>query len=146
MSFNTFSSLTLFLFNVIRMFRKVPMLTVDGDDNIQLKGSSNYKIYMNGKPSNLLSGSNASQVLKSMPASSIKNIEVITDPGSKYDAEGVGGIINIVTAKNAIQGYTGSVRANVSTLGRLGAGGYISLKAGKLGLTANYGYNRENSP
>ncbi|MFA6877067.1 MAG: TonB-dependent receptor, partial [Parabacteroides sp.] len=132
--------------NALDMFRKVPMLTVDGDDNIQLKGSSNYKIYMNGKPSNLLSGSNASQVLKSMPASSIKNIEVITDPGSKYDAEGVGGIINIVTAKNAIQGYTGSVRANVSTLGRIGGGGYLSLKAGKLGLTANYGYNRQNSP
>jgi len=132
--------------NALDMFRKVPMLTVDGDDNIQLKGSSNYKIYMNGKPSNLLSGSNASQVLKSMPASSIKNIEVITDPGSKYDAEGVGGIINIVTAKNAVQGYTGSVRANVSTLGRIGGGGYLSLKAGKLGLTANYGYNRQNSP
>ncbi|MBP3518146.1 MAG: TonB-dependent receptor [Parabacteroides sp.] len=132
--------------NALEMFRKVPMVTVDGEDNIQLKGSSNYKIYMNGKPSNLLSGSNASDVLKSMPASSIKNIEVITDPGSKYDAEGVGGIINIITTKNALQGYTGTVRANASTLGSFGGGGYVSLKAGKLGVTANYGYNYRNSP
>ena len=95
---------------------------------------------------NLLSGENASDVLKSMPASSIKNIEVITDPGSKYDAEGVGGIINIITSKNAMQGYTGTVRANASTLGSFGGGGYVSLKVGNLGLTANYGYNNRNSP
>ena len=132
--------------NALEMFRKVPMITVDGEDKIQLKGSSNYKMYMNGKPSNLLSGENASDVLKSMPASSIKNIEVITDPGSKYDAEGVGGIINIITSKNAMQGYTGTVRANASTLGSFGGGGYVSLKVGNLGLTANYGYNNRNSP
>ena len=132
--------------NALEMFRKVPMITVDGEDKIQLKGSSNYKIYMNGKPSNLLSGENASDVLKSMPASSIKNIEVITDPGSKYDAEGVGGIINLITSKNAMQGYTGTVRANASTLGSFGGGGYVSLKVGNLGLTANYGYNNRNSP
>lgn len=132
--------------NALDMFRKVPMVTVDGEDKIQLKGSSNYKIYMNGKPSNLLSGDNASDVLKSMPASSIKNIEVITDPGAKYDAEGVGGIINIITTKNAIQGYTGTVRANASTLGSVGGGAYLSVKAGKFGVTGNYGYNYRNSP
>lgn len=132
--------------NTLDMLRKVPMITVDGEDKIQLKGSSNFKIYMNGKPSNLLSGSNASDVLKSMPASSIKNIEVITDPGAKYDAEGIGGIINIITTKNALQGYTGTVRANASTLGSFGGGGYVSLKVGNLGLTANYGYNNRNSP
>ena len=132
--------------NALEMFRKVPMVTVDGEDKIQLKGSSNYKIYMNGKPSNLLSGENASDVLKSMPASSIKNIEVITDPGSKYDAEGVGGIINIITTKNALQGYTGTIRTNASTMGSFGGGGYVSMKAGKFGITANYGYNHRNSP
>ncbi|WP_099464354.1 MULTISPECIES: outer membrane beta-barrel family protein [Parabacteroides] len=132
--------------NTLDMLRKVPMITVDGDDKIQLKGSTNYKIYMNGKPSNLLSGENASDVLKSMPASSIKNVEVITDPGAKYDAEGVGGIINIITTKNALQGYTGTIRANASTLGSFGGGGYVSLKVGKFGITANYGYNNRNSP
>lgn len=132
--------------NTLEMLRKVPMVTVDGEDKIQLKGSSNYKIYLNGKPSTLLSGDNASDVLKGMPASSVKDIEVITEPGAKYDAEGVGGIINIITSKNALQGYTGTIRTDVSALGRMGAGGNISLKAGKFGLTANYNFRYQNNP
>ncbi len=128
------------------MLRKVPMVTVDGEDKIQLKGSSNFKIYLNGKPSNMLSSNNASDVLKSMPANSVKNIEIITDPGAKYDAEGIGGIINIVTTKNSLQGYNATINANASALGRFGGGGYFTTKVGKLGLTANYNYNRYNSP
>ena len=65
--------------NVLDLLRKVPLVTVDGEDNIQLKGSSSFKIYLNGKPSNMISN-NPSQVLKSMPANSIKDVEVITDP------------------------------------------------------------------
>lgn len=126
--------------NTLEMLRKVPMVTVDGEDKIQLKGSSNYKIYLNGKPSNMLSSDNASDVLKSMPANSVKNIEVITDPGAKYDAEGVGGIINIITTRNALQGYTGSVNAEAGSFGTYRGGGYITTKIGKVGLTANYNY------
>ncbi|MDR3140426.1 MAG: TonB-dependent receptor [Tannerellaceae bacterium] len=132
--------------NTLDMLRKVPMITVDGEDKIQLKGSENFKIYLNGKPSNMLSGNNASDVLKSMPASSVKNIEVITEPGAKYDAEGVGGIINIITSRNALQGYTGTVRADGSLLGRFGGGGNLSVKAGKFGITGNYNYRYQNSP
>ncbi|MDR1161697.1 MAG: TonB-dependent receptor [Tannerellaceae bacterium] len=132
--------------NTLDMLRKVPMITVDGEDKIQLKGSENFKIYLNGKPSNMLSSNNASDVLKSMPASSVKNIEVITEPGAKYDAEGVGGIINIVTTRNALQGYTGTVRADGSLLGRFGGGGNLSVKAGKFGVTGNYNYRYQNSP
>ena len=126
--------------NTLDMLRKVPMITVDGNDEIQLQGSTNFKIYVNGKPSNMMNN-NPADVLKSMPASSIKDIEVITDPGAKYDAEGVGGIINIITTKNAFEGYTGTVRANASTLGRFGGGAYVSAKFGKFGITANYNYN-----
>lgn len=130
--------------NALEMLRKVPMITVDGDDQIQLKGSSNFKVYMNGKPSNLVTN-NPSEVLKSMPANTIKNIEVITDPGAKYDAEGVAGIINITT-KSALQGYTGTVSANVDDQGSVGGGGYVSLKVGKFGLTGNYNYNYRRNP
>lgn len=130
--------------NALDILRKVPMITVDGDDKIQLKGQTNFKIYMNGKPSNLITN-NPGDVLRSMPANSIKNIEVITEPGAKYDAEGVGGIINIIT-KSALQGYTGSVRANADNFGGLGGSAYITLKAGKFGVTGNYGYNYRNSP
>ena len=126
------------------MLRKVPMVTIDGEDNIQVKGSTSFKIYLNGKPSNIIT-KNPTDVLKSMPANSIKKIEVITDPGAKHDAEGVTAILNIVT-QSALQGYQGSVRASVNTLGRIGAGGYISSKIGKLGVTANYNYNQYGTP
>jgi hypothetical protein len=106
--------------NVLDLLRKVPMVTVDGEDKIQLKGSTNFKIYLNGKPSNMITN-NPSQVLKSMPASSIKNIEVITEPGAKYDAEGVGGIINIITDKRIDDGYSGSAGANTDIRGGYGA-------------------------
>lgn len=72
----------------IQMLRKVPMVTVDGQDNITVKGSSNFKVYVNGKPNTMMSN-NPKEVLRSLPASSVKSIEVITDPGAKYDAEGV---------------------------------------------------------
>ena len=76
--------------SVLEMLRKVPLVTVDGEDNIQVNGSSSFKVYVNGKPNNMMSN-NPTEVLKSMPANSIKHIEVITNPGPKYDAEGVGG-------------------------------------------------------
>ncbi len=131
--------------NVLDLLRKVPLVTVDGEEEIQLKGSSNFKIYLNGKPSNMISG-NPSQVLKSMPANSVKDIEVITDPGAKYDAEGVGGIINIVTDRRADDGYTGSVGANGDTFGGYGANAYLATKYGKIGFTGNAGYYQYRRP
>ena len=83
---------------------------------------------------------NPSQVLKSIPASSIKKIEVITDPGAKYDAEGVGGIINIVM-EHALNGFTGTVRGSVNSKGGYNGGAYLSTKKGKFGLTTNLNYN-----
>lgn len=131
--------------NVLDLLRKVPLVTVDGEDEIQLKGSSNFKIYLNGKPSNMISG-NPSQVLKSMPASSIKDIEVITDPGARYDAEGIGGIINIITDKRADDGYSGSVGANGDTFGGYGGNAYLATKYGKVGFTGNAGYYHHARP
>ena len=132
--------------NTLEMLRKIPLLSVDGEDNIQLKGSSNFVIYLNGKPSNLLKGQNVSDVLKSMPANTIKNIEVITDPGARYDAEGISGIINIVTTRNVFQGYQGSVAANSNTFGAYGGNMYLTAKTGKLGLTGNFSYNNNRRP
>ena len=132
--------------NTLEMLRKVPLITVDGEEKIQLRGSSNFVIYMNGKPSNLFSGQNVSDVLKSMPANSIKNIEVITDPGARYDAEGIGGIINIITARNLFQGYQGSVSANAGTFGSFGGSAYLTAKFGKFGLTGNFSHNNIRRP
>jgi outer membrane receptor protein involved in Fe transport len=129
---------------VLDMLRKVPLVTVDGEDNIQVKGSSSYRVFINGKPSSM-TATNPSQVLKSMPASSIKSIEVITEPGSKYEAEGLGGIINIVTEK-AMGGYTGTVNAGIDTRGGYNGGFYFSTKTGKLGVTANLNYSKQFQP
>ena len=128
--------------NTLDMLRKVPLVTVDGDDKIQLKGSSNFKIYMNGKASGM-TANNPSQVLKSIPASSIKSIEVITEPGAKYDAEGIGGIINIVT-DHSLNGLTGTVRGGADTKGGYNGGLYLSTKIGKFGLTTNLNYNSQH--
>ena len=72
---------------VMDMLRKVPMVTVDGEDNIKVKGNSSFKIYKNGHLDPSLT-QNAKEILKSMPASMVKRIEVITDPGAREDAEG----------------------------------------------------------
>ena len=116
--------------SILEMLRKVPLVTVDGEDNIQVNGSSSFKIHVNGKPNNMMSN-NPKEVLKSMPANSIKYIEVITSPGAKYDAEGVGGILNIVTVGGGFEGYTATFRANASNYGA-GAGGYAMVKQGKI--------------
>lgn len=129
---------------VIEMLKKVPMVTVDGQDNIRVNGNSSFKIYVNGKPNNMMT-KNPKEVLKSMPASSIKKIEVITNPGPKYDAEGVGGILNIVTEGNGPEGYnaTFSGRANNSSYG---GGLYATVKQGKLTMSVNYNASSNHSP
>lgn len=129
---------------VMEMLRKVPLVTVDGEDNIKVNGSSSFKIHVNGKPNNMMSN-NPKDVLKSMPANTIKHIEVITSPGAKYDAEGVGGILNIVTVGGGFEGYTATFRASGSNRGA-GAGGYATIKSGKLILTGNYNYNYNTTP
>ena len=132
--------------NTLDMLRKVPMVTVDGDDRILLRGQTNFRIHLNGRPSPMLSGQTVSDVLRSMPANTIRSIEVITDPGARYEAEGVGGIINIVTSRNLFQGYQGSVAANAGTFGSFGGNTFLTSKIGKLGLTANFSYNNNRRP
>ncbi|OCX52729.1 TonB-dependent receptor [Mucilaginibacter sp. PPCGB 2223] len=134
------------VYSVLEMMRKVPMLSLDGDDNIKLKGNDNYKILINGKPSSMVAR-NPKDVLRAMPASSIDRIEVITTPPAKYDAEGLVGIINIVTHKTIDNGYNGSV--NISgrfPVGGPGLGGSLTLKQGKFGLFVQSGGNTYNSP
>ena len=120
---------------VLDMLRKVPMVSVDGQDKITVNGSSNFQVYVDGKPNQMLS-QNASTIFKMMPASSIKNIEVVTNPGVKYDAEGVGGVLNITTNKAATggasmaDGYYGNVMLMATNLGA-GAGVSTSLQKGK---------------
>lgn len=127
--------------SILEMLKKVPMVTVDGQDNIQVNGSSDFKIYKNGRPDNTLSG-NPSQVLKSIPANMVEKIEVITEPGAKYDAEGVNGILNIVMKSDSrIDGIMGSLYAQYNTLGQPGGNLYLTTSLNdKLTASVNYSY------
>jgi len=126
------------------MMRKVPLLSVDADDNIKLKGSGNYKILINGKESALVA-KNPSDVLRAMPATNIEKIEVITTPPAKYDAEGLSGIINIITKKNADQGYNANINGRYNSIWGPGINISANAKQGKLGVTMFFGTNRRNT-
>jgi hypothetical protein len=129
--------------SALDMIRKVPLLSVDGDDKIKLKGSGNYKILINGKESALMA-KNPSDVLKAMPATNIEKIEVITTPPAKYDAEGLSGIINIITKKNADQGYNGSINMRYNSIWGPGYNLNATVKQGKFGLSGYAGFGNQN--
>ena len=94
--------------NLREILRKVPLVTVDEDGTIKVKGSTDFRIYKNGRPNNSYT-KNAKDIFAAIPASSIKKIEVITDPGAREDAEGVGCILNIVTdSDTSLKGVVGS--------------------------------------
>lgn len=126
--------------SVQEILRKVPMVTVESDGTIKVKGSTDFKIYKNGRPSNSFTN-NAKDIFAAIPASMIKKIEVITDPGAKEDAEGVGAILNIVTIENtSINGVMGNVRAGMMTSNDYPAGGlWLTGNVGKVVLSANVG-------
>lgn len=131
--------------STLDMLRKVPLVTVDGENNILVNGSSSFVVHVNGKPNSMMS-TNPKEVLKSLPANSVKSIEVITNPGAKYDAEGIGGILNIVTIrKSSLEGYSVSLNAGVTDRG-YDAGAYATVQVGKFTVTGNYSFSHADSP
>ena len=130
---------------VMDMLRKVPMVTVDGQDNILVKGNSSFKIYKNGHLDPSLS-KNAKEVFKSMPASMVKRIEVITDPGAREDAEGVDAILNIVMVNGSkMSGITGVVSASYTSLNHPNLYASLTGQLGKLLMSVDYGYGGMSS-
>src|SRR6185503_1713836 len=89
------------------ILRKTPFITVDGEDNIKVNGKSNFKVLLNGRETSMFAR-NIKEALRGFPGAAISKIEVITTPSAKYDGEGIGGLINIVTKKKVV-GYNGTL-------------------------------------
>ncbi len=118
----------------IDVLKKVPQVTVDINGNVELQGNSNIRFLIDGKPSTVF-GNSITDVLQTIPASRIQSIEVVTSPGAKYDAEGTGGIINIILKKTTVKGISGNTSLSAGT--RLENGSVnLNARTGHIGVTA----------
>ena len=129
---------------LLDMMRKVPMVTVDAEDNVKLNGSSDFKVLINGKESAMIKN-NLKEVLRAMPAASVQDIQVITNPSTRYDAEGVGGVINIITAHvesnkgSDVAGVMGSLTGYGDVLqGSYGGNVFLTGQYKKFTASLNY--------
>lgn len=125
------------------LLANVPSVQTDMDGNVSLRGSAGVRVLIDGKPS-LIGGGDVSVILQSIPASSIETVEVITNPSSKYDAEGQSGIINIVLKKNSKLGLNGNVALSAGNRDNYNANTSLSFQNNKVNLFGNYSYRSGN--
>jgi hypothetical protein len=129
--------------NAADLLRNVPTLQVDADGNVSLRGSTNVKVLIDGKPSIIANG-DVSQLLQSIPADAIETIEVIPNPPANYDADGVG-IINIILKKNSRPGLNGSAAIGGGTRENYNADASLSYQNHKVNVYGNYSLKDGNT-
>lgn len=123
----------------------VPSVTVDAEGTVALRGNENVKILIDGRPSGL-AGINIADALKLLPADAVEKVEVITNPSARYDAEGGGGIINIILRKGKANGVNGSLMVNAGDPETYGTSVSLNKKSEAYNLFSNFGYNYRNNP
>ena len=123
----------------------VPSVNVDIDGNVSLRGSEGVRLLIDGKPSSLVGVSN-SNGLKNIPSNLIEQVEVITNPSARYEAEGMAGIINIILKKNQGHGFNGSVDVSGGSPTRGGISANLNYRKGALNWFVNYGVNYRSGP
>ena len=121
------------------ILKNIPSVEVDVQGNVSLRNNSNVIIWINGRPSGL-NEDNRAQVLEQMPAETIEQVEIITNPSSKYSPDGSAGIINIVLKKDRKAGYYGSVSTGADTFNGLNSSVNINYNSRKWDFYANVGY------
>jgi ferric enterobactin receptor len=129
--------------NAADLLRNVPTLQIDGYGNVSLRGSSNVKVLVDGKPSIIANG-DITQILQSIPASAIESIEVIPNPPANYDANGEG-IINIILKKNSRPGLNGSADIAGGTNDNYNGDASLSYQSGKVNVYGNYSLKDGNT-
>ena len=127
------------------VLENVPSVTVDQDGTISLRGNDNVTIFINGKPS-ALAGINGSDALRQLPAEAIAKVEVITSPSARYDAEGSGGIINIILRRSKLSGFNGSTQLNLGNPDRIGVNANLNYRTKKFNFFTNTAFNYRQSP
>lgn len=120
------------------ILEQIPSITVSSDQTLQLRGSSNVQILINGRPTS----ADFETIINQIPEKQIKSIEIITNPSAKYDAEGSAGIINILLKENNLEGLTGNVSANWGTDNKWNGNFDVAYKKNKWNLSTGYGYRR----
>ena len=128
--------------SAIDILQNVPSVTVDVDGSLSLRGSGNVIVLVDGKPSGL-TGLDRQAVLDQIPASNIERIEVITNPSSRFDADGGAGIINIVLKKEQASGFNGNVQLNVGTRDKYNASVNVNARFKKLNLFGSYNFRED---
>ncbi|MBC8754637.1 TonB-dependent receptor [Kordia sp. YSTF-M3] len=123
----------------------VPSVSVDVEGNVSLRGNDNVRILINGKPSGLV-GLNSTDALRQLPADAIEKVEIITSPSARYDAEGTGGILNIILRRSKLQGMNGAITTNVAYPLGYGISGNINYRTGDFNFFTTSGYNRRDVP
>lgn len=129
--------------SAVDVLKNVPSVTVDADGNVSLRGSSNVKILINGRPSAML-GNDPSAVLEQIPSKMIESIEIMSNPSSKYDPEGTAGIINIVLKKQQDDGYNGNVSVNAGTRDKYNTSINLNLRKDKFNFYGSYNFRLFN--
>lgn len=125
------------------VLQNIPSVTVDVDGKVSLRGSENVTVLIDGKPSGI-TGEDRNAVLQQIPASTIERIEVITNPSAKYDAQGMAGIINIITKKEKGKGYNGTLNGGVGTGNKYNSGVNINARTDKANFFGSYNYRFED--
>ncbi|WP_229311030.1 TonB-dependent receptor [Larkinella soli] len=128
--------------SAIDILQNVPSVTVDVDGTLSLRGSSNVIVLVDGKPSGL-TGLDRQAILEQIPASNIERIEMITNPSSRFDADGAAGIINIVLKKERAAGFNGSVQVNVGTRDKYNASINLNSRFKKINLFSSYNFRAD---
>jgi len=137
--FNVEKSLTATGNSAIEVLEQIPSVDVDMDGTISLRGSSNVKILIDGKPSGLSDEDN-STLLEQIPASTIETVEIITNPSAKYDPDGMSGIINVVLKKNRLKGLTGSISGGFADVHRYNLSGQVNFRNKRLNVSSMLAY------
>ncbi len=123
----------------IQLLEALPSVQLDEEGSIMVRGSGNILIYINGRPTNLTADDTES-ILEQYPANDIKSIELITNPSARFDAEGVGGIINLILKEERMHGFNGQVNMSAGTGNKYTGGINMNLRRNRWNLFANYSY------